>query len=223
MPAATRVLCCSCSLLPAYNLRSITNAYRNRFGSGRPGPSPRRPDEPSDLLSASLSVAPPPFLCLASSVAASQPFGHPCRASRLDSLDLSFVLSHRRGYSPPRSDREKRATFGRNSLRKSPTNGPSRPVSACWFRARLGGPLVRAASHPRNAALLQSPFFFRRRRAAGRILYRLPLANKLPRPPAGQPAPLRSTGKDTPILRIRNARSPVSARANGCFYPRLWM
>jgi len=124
MPAATRVLCCSCSLLPAYNLRSITNAYRNRFGSGRPGPSPRRPDEPSDLLSASLSVAPPPFLCLASSVAASQPFGHPCRASRLDSLDLSFVLSHRRGYSPPRSDREKRATFGRNSLRKSPTHRP---------------------------------------------------------------------------------------------------
>jgi len=129
MPAATRFLSFrSSSLTPqASRLPSMSTAYPHRFRSGRPCPAPRRPDEltpnPLPLPLHLLSFAWRPRRGL-------QPFGHPHRTSRLDSLDLSFVLSHRRGYSPPRSD-EKRATFGRNSLRKSPTYGPSRPVSAC--------------------------------------------------------------------------------------------
>ena len=158
-----------------------------------------------------------PSITWASSVAASQPFGHPCRAP--------FTLRSRcdgEGGPPPGSMKKGRPS-GRNSLRKSPTHGPSDrcrlPSSGPASASLRFGPLY----FPRNAALLQPPFFFRRRHAAGCTSNRLPLANGLPRPPAGQPIPLRSTGKDTPILRIRNARSPVSARANGCFYPRLWM
>jgi hypothetical protein len=106
MPAATRILCFrTSSLTPqASRLPSMSTAYPHRFRSGRVCPAPRRPDEltpnPLPLPLHLLSFAWRPRHGL-------QPFGHPCRATRLDSLDLSFVLSHRRGYSPPRSDEKK--------------------------------------------------------------------------------------------------------------------
>ena len=178
MPAATRVLCCSCSLLPAYNLRFMTNAYpHSQHPSAMPLPlaDRRGTSQGSCFLLHLLSLAsasglascsnlsgtpcPAPTLRLAilftfrkSSGAASQPFGHPCRAGRLDSLDLSFVLSHRRGCSPPRSDRKKgrpsEVTPSESRPRTVPQTGvgllvPGPPLASLRF-----GPLRIPATRP---------------------------------------------------------------------------
>ena len=59
---------------------------------------------------------------------------------------------------------------------------------------------------PATRPCFASPFFLRRRRAAGCISNLLPLANRLPRPPAGQPISPRSPVK---ILTIRESATRV--------------
>jgi len=102
--------------------------------------------------------------------------------------------------SPCASDLSGSLVAGMKKMRPSEeVPSESRPRTVPQDRCRLAGsgpasvePLVRAVLHPRNAALVQPPFFFRRHRAAGCISNRLPLANRLPRPPAGQPISPRS-------------------------------
>jgi len=246
MPAATRFLCFRTSSLQpagptareawrpqACSLLLCQPPIATAFAS-RPCPAPRRPADTPTLPYPSRPS--PPFLCLASSVVASRlrrgyggqdggqatPFGHPCRTSRLDSLDLSFVLSHRRGYSPPRSDRKKRRPSEETPSESRPrtvpldrcrllSSGPA--LASLWF-----GPLYAPATRPFSFSL------FLPAAPCRRMHLESPPFSEQAAPPSGGPARSpRSTCKDTHNPRICNARSPVFARAKGCFWPSLWM
>ena len=91
------------------------------------------------------------------------------------------------------------------------SSGPA--LAGLWF-----GPLYAPATRPFSFSLFLPAAPCRRMH-----LESSPFSEKAA-PPSGGPARSpRSTCKDTHNPRICNARSPVFARAKGCFWPSLWM